>query len=100
MANGTYNNSELVDTIIVDLNNILCKVVSGQYIQACSIVTQVAQKLVNLRQSIDSDIESKNKKIEMLKQALKDANCEVEDVAPEDFVAQLKKIEGENNGCE
>lgn len=67
---GLYTNSELVDTLIVDLNNVLKELVSGQYIQACCYVTQMSQKLVNLRKTIDKDLQNKDRIIEELKSAL------------------------------
>ena len=98
MANGIYTNSELIQTLIVDLNNLIKEQMSGQYIQACTIITQMTQKLINLKNSVDKDLESKDRYIEDLKQQLKDAGCEVIDMTAEELVEKIKEQEGKNDG--
>jgi len=90
MPKGLYNNNELVDTLINDLNNTIKQLVSGQYLQACCIVTQMSQKLVNLRTSIDDDLRSRDQHIEELKNELRAAGREVLEV-PEDELINNKK---------
>ena len=80
MANGLYTNSELVDTIIADLNRIIKEALNGQYIEACCHVTQAAQKLVNLRTNIDKDLKSRDDTIESLKRELRAAGREIIEV--------------------
>lgn len=92
---GLYTNSELVDTIIVDLNNIIKETVNGQYIQACTIITQTAQKLINLRTAIDNDLKSKDKTIDDLKAALRRAGVEVIDIPAAELI---KEKGGETDG--
>jgi hypothetical protein len=87
MANGLYNNTELMDSVIVDLNNTLKELFSGQYIQACCHVTQMSQKLVNLRNTIGNDLKNREATIETLKRQLREMDCEVVDVP----VKQLTK---------
>ena len=94
MTHGTYTNSELIDTIIVDMNNMIKEALSGQYIQICCIVTGMAQKLVNLKKGIDADLASKDKVIEQLKDQLRAAGAEVEDMAPEEFIKKYGKKDG------
>lgn len=77
---GLYTNSELVDSIIVDLNNLIKLAVDGQFIQCCTQVTMMSQKLVNLRKTIDNDLASRDKTIEELKAALRGAGLEVVDI--------------------
>ena len=86
MANGIYTNTELIDTIILDLNNTLKELFSGQYIQACCNVTQMSQKLVNLRNTIDNDLNNRNKTIETLKNELRNAGVTVEDIDPREYL--------------
>ena len=88
---GLYTNSELVETIINDLNNVLRLQMSGQYVQACCNVAQMAQKLVNLRKSIDNDMKSRDRTIEALKAELKAAGREVTDIPDEVFNKQTNK---------
>ena len=49
MGKGVYTNSELID---------------GQFIQFCSIVSQMGQKLLNLRNGVKADLDGKNNVIE------------------------------------
>jgi hypothetical protein len=98
MANGTYTNTELVDTIIVDLNNIPAKLIAGQFIQACAVVAQMGQKLANLRDGIKADIASKDRTIEELKHALRNAGETVEDLTPEEFASEIDLKGGAGDG--
>ena len=100
MANGLYTNSELVDTIIVDLNKLIAEVVNGQFIQACGIVTQISQRLLNLRTNIDADLKSKDEVIEDLKAAIRSYDHEKIGLNPEPPVAKSNEKEGANNGCD
>ena len=86
MANGLYTNSELVDTIIADLNNVLKETASGQYIQACITVNQMAQKLINLRTTIDNDLKNRDETIAKLKNELRNAGVTVEDIDPREYL--------------
>lgn len=100
MAKGILSNSELVETLIVDLNNVLKEAVNGQYIQACVIVSHMSQKLLNLRKGINADIDSKNQIIESLKEELRNAGCTVEDVTPEELFADQNGKAVPDNGCD
>lgn len=77
MANGMLTNTELIDTIIADLNNTVKAAMSGQFIAACDTVTLMAQKLVQLKSGIDADIKSRDQCIEDLKKQLRACGHEV-----------------------
>ena len=94
MQKGLYNSEELIDTIIVDMNNMIKEALSGQYVQICYIVTGMTQKLMNLKKGIDADLASKDKVIEQLKDQLRAAGAEVEDMAPEEFIKKYGKKDG------
>ena len=94
MANGLYTNSELIETIIVDMNNMIKEALSGQYVQICYIVTAMTQKLMNLKKGIDADLASKDKVIEQLKDQLRAAGVEIEDMTPEEFIEKHGKKDG------
>lgn len=96
MKNGIYNNQEFIDTIIVDLNTLIKEVINGQFIQACSSVRDIANKLITLRQSIDNDIKSRNETIEQLKEELKRTGVDIKDIP----IEQLIKKDGADNGAE
>lgn len=86
MADGLYTNTELMDSVIVDLNNTLKELFSGQYIQACCHVTQMSQKLVNLRNTIDNDLKNRDETIATLKNELRNAGVTVEDIDPREYL--------------
>jgi hypothetical protein len=72
---GLYDNEGLCDTLISDCNNLVKHACSGQYIQFCNTVVQMVKKIVNLKNGIKADMESKNETIERLKQM----NAELEE---------------------
>ena len=94
MAKGTYTNSELIDTIVFDMNNMIKEALSGQYVQICYIVTAMTQKLMNLKKGIEADLTSKDKVIEQLKDQLRAAGAEVEDMTTEQFIEKYGKKDG------
>lgn len=82
---GLYTNAELVDTLIVDLNNLVKEQASGQYIQFCGIVVQMTQKLNNLKSGIVADLESKDKRIETLKNTIRELGGRCEEIPINEF---------------
>ena len=94
MANGLLTNAELVDTLIVDLNNLPKVLLAGQFIQACAIVTQMGQKLINLRKGIADDLKYKDERIEQLKEQLRQTGAEVTDMSPEEFMQKYGEKDG------
>lgn len=89
MANGLYTNSELLDSIIVDLNALLKALFTGQYVKVCALVTSMVQKLTNLRKTIDNDVKNREETIEKLKQALRNAGCNTKEMTPKEFVQMV-----------
>ena len=98
MKKDLLTNSELIDSIIVDLNNLQKELVSGQYIQFCSIVYQMAQKLINLRNTVDNDLKNRDETIETLKNELRAAGHDVVDMTPQQFVDEF--MNKEKDGAE
>ena len=94
MAKALYTNVELVDSLILDLNNLPKELFDGQFIQFCSLVGQMGQKLALLKNGIPADIENKNKIIEELKQQLRNAGQEVEELTPEEFTKKFSSKDG------
>lgn len=98
MAKGLLTNAELVDTLIVDLNNLPKELIAGQFIQACSIVAQMGQKLLNLRNGIANDLKYKDERIEQLKEQLRSLGAEVTDMTPDEFMQKYGQKDGAENG--
>lgn len=100
MANGLLTNSELVDTLIVDLNNLPKSLMNGQYIQFCNIVTQMGQKLANLRTGIKADLDNKDRVIESLKHTIRNCGGEVTDMSIDEYIEKCQQKFEEKDGAE
>jgi uncharacterized phage protein gp47/JayE len=85
-----YTNSELIETILNDLNDYMKAQAHGQYVQASIIMSNVAQKLVNLQNGIDADMKNKDETIEKLKVELRKRGVDIIDVPAEE-------LKGESN---
>lgn len=99
MAKDLMTNSELISSIIVDLNSLPKCLIDGQFIQFCNIVTSMGQKLVNLRNTIDNDLKNREKTIETLKEELRNAGHGVKDMTPQEFIDSISK-DGDNVGTD
>lgn len=64
---GLYDNEGLCDTLLLDLNRLPKLLIEGQFIQACSVVSSMGQRLVNLKECIKKDLDSMKEKVEELK---------------------------------
>ena len=65
--NGLFDNEGLCDSLIVDCNNAVKSLTSGNYVQFCGIIVQMVQKLANLKTGIRNDMDSMKNKVEELK---------------------------------
>ena len=90
MANGIYTNSELVKSLVADLNALIKNELCGEYVMACAIVTGMAQKLMNLQKTIDNDLKNRDETIEMLKERLRACGQEVVEVPAAEYEKELK----------
>lgn len=84
MANGIYSNSELIKSLVADLNALVKNELCGEYVMACAIVTGMTQKLMNLQKTIDNDLKNRDETIEMLKERLRACGQEVIEVPAEE----------------
>ena len=66
---GLYDNEGLCESLLADMNNLPKMLMTGQYIQFCAVIQSMAQRIINLKQGIKTDLESKDKIIEELKKA-------------------------------
>lgn len=85
-----YDNCGLCDSLISDLNSLPKLLMNGQHIQFCAVVTGMAQKLLNLKKGIKSDLDSMKEKVEELK-------CMNDDLVKQTTGLPVKK-DGANNG--
>lgn len=58
---------EIIDSIILDCNNLAKHLFSGEYIAFCGLLTQIVRKMMQLRETIKTELEIKNKIIDEMK---------------------------------
>ena len=71
---GLYDNVGIVESLIVDCNNLPSMLYTGRNIAFCSSLVQMVQKLDLLRKGIKNDTEALQKQVEELSKALEEAN--------------------------
>ena len=64
---GLMDSEGLCDSLVNDLNNLIKQIMSGQYIVGCTVVTEMAQKLIKLQKGIHNDMQSMKDKLEEMK---------------------------------
>ena len=85
---GLMDNEGLCDSLINDLNNLIKQLMSGQYVVGCTVVTEMAQKLINLQKGIHNDMQSMKDKLEEMKHI------------NDDLMQQISGLPVERNGDE
>ena len=64
---GLFDAEGMIDSLIIDCNNAVKAVASGEYIGWCGISVQMVQKLSALKRGITADIKSRDEEISELK---------------------------------
>ena len=83
-----YTNSELIGSILTDLNEMMKYQAAGQFIQATTVFVGIVQKLVQLRQHIDDDMKNRDETIQSLKDELRACGREVVDIPADEFTGE------------
>lgn len=83
-----YTNSELIGSILTDLNEMMKYQAAGQFIQATTFFVGIVQKLVQLRQHIDDDMKNRDETIQSLKDELRACGREVVDIPADEFTGE------------
>ena len=94
MADGLYSHSELVDSLIEELNMLPKWLIDSQFIAFCNHVGQMGQKLALLKKGIADGMKSKDEKIEELKETIRALGGDVQDI-PVDQFAKENQNDGE-----
>ena len=63
---GFFDNLGLIDTLIVDCNELLKDLMNGQNVRFCKRVVDMVQKLSNLKNGIQNDFRSMTEQIKEL----------------------------------
>ena len=67
---GILDSDGMIDSLIVDCNELPKALFSGQYVLFCSMISQMVQKLCLLKKGIKDDSESLKKQIDDLTKIL------------------------------
>lgn len=88
--NGIYTHSELIDSILQDLNSLVKCHMIGEHVTACAIMTGISQKLLKLKEGVANDLKNREETIEQLKDELRACGREVVDV-PVENIEEVKR---------
>lgn len=80
------DNQQLIDSMILDCNNAVGAIAQGQYILFCRIMYEMVQKLGNLKKGVSVELQNREEIIAGLKEQLRNAGMQVEDVPVEELV--------------
>lgn len=83
---GFLNTEAMIDGMIQDCNNAVRQLAIGNYIAWCNLTVQMVQKLAALKKGYKDDIDGKNKRIEDLKEMLRNRGEDIIDVPAEELV--------------
>ena len=65
-SGGLFDSNGLIDTLIVDCNELLKLLIAGRYVGFCAKLVEMIQKLSNLQQGVQQDTKSKQERIDSL----------------------------------
>lgn len=85
--NGIFTHTELIDSIMQDLNSLMKYHMIGEHVMACAVLTGISQKLLRLKDGVANDLKNREQTIEQLKEELRACGREVIDIP----------VEGEKN---
>lgn len=77
------DNQQLIDSMILDCNNAVGAIAQGQYILFCRLMYEMVQKLGNLKKGVAVELKNREEIITGLKDQLRNAGMQVEDVPVE-----------------
>ena len=83
-GNGLFDNEGLCDSLILDCNNAVKSICSGQYVQFCGTIVQMVKKLANLKDGIKKDMQSMADKVEELKRMNEELNAQISNMSKKD----------------
>ena len=61
---GLYDNVGLIETLIIDMNNLVRRAMAGEYVNFCTTVVSIVQRLANLKAGVQHDIDSLKEQLE------------------------------------
>lgn len=88
MADGIYDRNDLIDSMIVDCNNIVGDLINGHYIRFSNRLVQMVQKLTSLKTGVNDEIRNRDETIESLK-------GQIRELGGECITIPVSELEGE-----
>ncbi len=66
-GSGLYDNIGLIDTLIIDCNNLPKLLIDNQFVAFCGTIAQMVQKLKNIKEGIEADKKDMERQINDIK---------------------------------
>lgn len=76
---GLLDNLGLIDSMIVDVNDMVKLICSGQYVAFCKKPVTIVQKLANLRNGIKAEMDERDAQIDDLKRSVNELTQKLSD---------------------
>ena len=86
---GLMQYDEMIDSLVVDCQEAVGHIVKREYIAWCKRMYEIVQKLMLLKQGVKNDLDGRDAAIASLKDELRAAGREVEDLTPEELVKEM-----------
>ena len=67
---GLYDSVGLIDTLIVDMNNLVRRLAAGEYVGFCTMIVSIVQRLAQLKAGVQHDTNSLKEQIEEYKKMI------------------------------
>ena len=75
---GLLDNIGLIDSLIVDCNELPKTLFNGQYARFCGLIVETVQKLALLRDGVKNDIQSRDNNIKELLAQIETLRAQIE----------------------
>lgn len=84
---GLLDNEGLIDSLIVDTNDLVKHLTSGQYVAFCQRIVHMTQKLANLKKGLANDLADRDRQIDNLRKRLREAGV-ADDISAEEYLSK------------
>ena len=75
------NKDEVIDHLVVECNELVKQLATGNYVRFCSTIVQMVSELGHLKEAMHIDIGNLQANIQVLKDQLRQAGQELEEVS-------------------
>lgn len=92
---GLLDSDGLMQSLLIDCNNAVKMIVSGQYIAFCNTISEMGQKITALRDGYNKEIANRDTQIEELKAYNNELYQRCTGISVEEGTAPKEEIEDE-----